>query len=93
MILIHKTTEIENKKLHDAVYRIAMMKYNFFMLGIDANGECVITFEGRVPTSIIKDFFNDINDSTESSIEYNYDFTYRGDFTDIITREFWSYWD
>lgn len=95
MILVHKTTEIQNKKLHNAVYRITLMKYKFFMLGIDPNGECVVTFEGRIPESIIKDFFTDIqeNNPLNQNIIYDYDFTYRGNFTDIITKQFWSYWD
>lgn len=101
-MILHKLEEIKNASLHDAILITTLTdngdKYSLVDVYIDPNKECAIEFKGHMSEKDIKLFFFNMNPNitSESSpknerAEYNLDYSYRNDVTEIYTREGWKY--
>jgi hypothetical protein len=98
MIIIKDIEKIENPILHDAVLILEYAGNTFNRLYIDPNGECTITFKGKLSEDDIKLFFCNMNSEVseytsidDEEIEYYTDYCYLRNRTEIYTKDGFKY--
>lgn len=101
-MIIRNLEEIKNPALHDAILITTLTdnnnKYSFVRVYVDPRKECAVEFKGHMSEDDIKLFFFNMNPNVTSDsspkdekIEYNLDYSYRDDLTEIYTRDGWKY--
>lgn len=101
-MILRKLDKIKNPILHGAILITTLTdkgtKYSLVKVYIDPNKECAIEFKGHMNEEDIKLFFFNMNPNvtSESSpknerTEYNLNYCYNGDTTEIYTRDGWKY--
>lgn len=92
-MIIRNIEEITNKALYNAVLFLTNMhngnRYHFVSLYVDPLGGCDITIEGKVSELDVQWFFTKLDNT--NYVEYDYDYTYRNNNTEIFTRDNWKY--
>ena len=98
-MIYRKLDAVKNEILHDAIL-ISNYKYPFIRVFIDRTGGAAILFKGKMPEQDIKWFFFNMNENinSESKVsdeetEYDIEFKYDEDTTEIYTRDGFNYWE
>lgn len=100
-MIISELNNVKNPTLYDTILlMILSTNHQHYMksLYIDPNKECAITMSGIIPEETIRFFFFNMNENLTSDsspkdekVEYNIDYCYRDNTTEIYTREGWKY--
>lgn len=98
-MIIRELNNINNASLHDAILLLTLTHPNSFInIYVDPNKECCISFKGELSEKDIQSFFFNLNTNLtcdnkieDERIEYDVDYTYYNNKTEIFTKEGWEY--